>query len=1521
VEGKVAARRCQRALLAVSVGAWIGLFLVPMLAVSTARANGVDCSATLGTSFESQSKSGTTGASGAADCFTLSGVSSGDKVLVKFSVPTYENANPAWKLTNSNGSTRCEGGASPYGASCEIRGIGPWTVSVLDLREEESFSYSLNIRRLTDPEGCSGLGEPAAWSFGAARREDSISEGLEARCYTFSRSPGEEDGMYWFRTVRTSGTLSPRWTVYGPSGSEECSGGNAELAQGCRLVASGGFAIVVANEYGPATGSFYLTSKKLTTPADCGELASTGFAAAPSEGSISGSGDADCLKIPGVSAGERVLVGYEASGVSGDPYWTIVNGGGTSICSGSYNSGYQSPCALNGPGPWYVVTYDQSGVGSFGYSLAVRRLTNPEGCSSLGDPAVWSFAAPRKNGTLGNKLATNCYTFSRAEAEEDGTYWLRAFRTSGTLQPAWSVYGPSGSAECSSSWYTEPDQSCRLLGAGQYTIVLSDASGEGTGSYFLDAKKLNEAQGCGSLPSSSFEAAPQSGSAANAGEIDCYSIPEGLGGKAVSVGLLSSGLNGASPAWALVNPNGSIVCMSRNYGPTDSCPVASPGVLSLLVYDAGGTGTFNYDLALRRLTDPQGCTSLGDPAVWSFTAPRTVGSISTGLGAHCYTFTRSEGEADDHYWLRIFHTSGTLDPRWTVYGPSGARECSGSSSGPDSSCELRASGQFEIVVSDSSGTGTGGYALTAKSLTKAQGCGTLPSLVLGIPGTNGNLSVGGEADCYALPATEGDELSFNLSGAADSYAVVAPSGKIVCTVYDHPCRIDEDESPFSLLVYSSSGQAGSYRVGAECLNIPCGQVSTAVTDASPRHLGQSRSATILLRGHDLDLLDRVTLTHGGTEVEGHVEETPSGARSAEVRFDLAGAAAGSWTVEAHFLDGTAKFLPGAVTVEAALEGGVSVETVGRETFRPGTPTHVTVVVSNSGNVDAIGVPVVLRGLPTGSTIEPSFEQYRPVGSPQSVSLAKAPYNQASESIIEDGEVIAPFLAARVPAGRSVTMEFAITVPSLVTYKLRVFGGECLAKSASAGSLAGTSARSLSAASGGGGNADCAGVIASKVAGALLGSCGSVVSDPMIQAAVSANGGEKFWSWGHAIGWLANTAVCAGEIVVPESKLVTASLHLLDDATKLSGDIDVVSNCLLFPSESGLQQRGVVSVDPNELEGPAGVGAERYLQASSPLSYQVLFENIASATAAAQKVTITDQLDSTMFEPSSVLFTAIEFGSTHYEVPVPTNEVDTTIDLRPQENAEVHVTGSVTAGTLKVELEAIDPDTLQPPEDPDVGVLSPNVDPPGGEGRLLFTVAPRALFSGATISNKATIRFDQNAPIETNTGTNVVDREAPQPTIGASSVPGGAAADVSWGGTDDAAGIDQWRLEVSRDGGAFEPWRVASEAGSTEFKPQDSGSYSFRAVAYDGAGNSGQSSIAGVTLTGGQLPQREEEGATSTPPASSSGGMAPLAPPGSASPTPAPIHKLRCRKGFRKAKVHGKAKCLKVEKKRGHAKAR
>jgi hypothetical protein len=71
--------------------------------------------------------------------------------------------------------------------------------------------------------------------------------------------------------------------------------------------------------------------------------------------------------------------------------------------------------------------------------------------------------------------------------------------------------------------------------------------------------------------------------------------------------------------------------------------------------------------------------------------------------------------------------------------------------------------------------------------------------------------------------------------------------------------------------------------------------------------------------------------------------------------------------------------------------------------------------------------------------------------------------------------------------------------------------------------------------------------------------------------------------------------------------------------------------------------------------------------------------------------------------------------------------------------------------------------------------------------------------------------------------------------------------VSWTGSDDAAGISLYEIRVSKDGGPFTLWRTAAEPGSATFVATQTGSYSFRAVARDGADNIGQSALAGLNL--------------------------------------------------------------------------
>jgi hypothetical protein len=1453
-------------------------------------------------SFVSAPVSGTV-TDGQADCYPLSNVSVGQNLQLSLRYAT-QDGGPYWLIRDANDNTVCQGYFWSSGL-CQLSGAPGWHLMVLNQSGQGSFSYSAAVRRLTNPSGCSALGTPAAWSFEGSRTDGAISAPQNAQCFTFSRTLGEADGRYWFRAVRSSGALSPRWAVYGPSGNEECGGGDNSAASACSLLGAGQYVLVVADSSETQSGTYFATAKRLSEPAGCGALSSLSFAAAATGGDISAAGQADCYSIPDVEAGDALSIAFHAtSQTGGGSRWDVVDGAGAVACSSAY--WYQTSCRLSGASGWSLLVYGE-GTGTFNYQFAVRRLRDPEGCSSLGAPAAWSFDSPRINGSIPGSLAARCYTFSRQPEEADGFYWFRTERTAGAVNPQWDVYGPDGSRECTGNSNPATER-CGLLAAGQFVFVVSDGAGQ-TGSYFATARRLNAPGGCGALSSVAFGAAPVAGEIASGGEADCYGIPGVVSGQKLSIGFSSSGVSGGSPRWTVVDGTGQAICDAQSYY-QNICTLSGTNGWTMIAYD-DGPGTLSYALAVRRLTSPQGCTPLATPGAWSYTAPRLDGTLNGPLDARCYTFTRQPGENDGAYWIRAARSSGGLYPTWQVFGPSGGVECTEGSFWPALPCELLSTGQFAFVVRPGSGEGAGSFYASLRQLNEPTGCTPVSSIAVGLPSTLGNLSAAGEADCYFLPAADEDIVKVETSGSANSFALMGPDGHVQCEVPSN-CQL-HGAGPYSLVVFASSGATGAYHFSLSCENPPCGQTDVAVTETLPSRVGQSRFASVLLRGHDLELLEGVDLRQDGAVVHGDLDPVAKNGRSVQVGFNLHAAAVGSWTLEAKFVGGVTRTLSAPVHVEAVHGPTITAQLLGRTVFRAGRASPITVEVSNSGNVDAIGVPVLLAGIPVGSTIEPQFKLQQPQGDISSISMVESSFDQSEDTLELDDGLAVPLFMPRIPAGRSVQLEFNITAPALGTnYELRASAGQCLVSSAS--TTAGPSTMKATRAL-----VDDAFACALDVGGLV----GDVIQNkyPLVAQGISCfnTGADIGTAMANYItlpllagvhdyqpvgakdvfGFATDLAGCA----VPGVAWVKKVMKF---ASPLVGLWNAGSDCWAAISSVRLPQQQVAAFDPNELVGPIGVGDAHYISGFQPVGYRVLFENKADATAPAQRVEITDQLDTSKFDPQTVLFDGFRFGSTSHVLAYPIGSVDETIDLRPEQNLQVRVTATTSpAGKIKIVLQAIDPDTLEPPTDPLAGFLPPNVDSPEGEGSIDFSVAARNLPSGSQLTNSAAIVFDANEPLDTGTWTNTIDKEAPSPTVAAAGT-ASESAEVSWGGTDDASGIGLWELEVSREGGPFKLWRTATAAGADEYLPASSGHYSFRATVLDRAGNQAQSSLAGVNLApDGATQGGEGDGAGQT--ATLGGGPVPV-------PSTA-VTRPKCRKGFKKKKVGKRTVCVKVKKRR------
>jgi hypothetical protein len=263
-----------------------------------------------------------------------------------------------------------------------------------------------------------------------------------------------------------------------------------------------------------------------------------------------------------------------------------------------------------------------------------------------------------------------------------------------------------------------------------------------------------------------------------------------------------------------------------------------------------------------------------------------------------------------------------------------------------------------------------------------------------------------------------------------------------------------------------------------------------------------------------------------------------------------------------------------------------------------------------------------------------------------------------------------------------------------------------------------------------------------------------------------------------------------------------------------------------------------SLDPNGKSGSVGSGSAQYVSDSIPLPYTIRFENLPVATLPAQQVLITDQLDPGL-DWSTVSFYSMGFGSSFVNLGG-TGSFHGSLDLRPDKNLIVRFDAQVdpNTGLLTSRLTSIDPITGSPPTDPLSGFLPPDITPPQGDGSVFFTVNPKpGLSTNIQIQNQATVVFDMNPAISTPTWMNTIDNTPPTSKVTAlPAIENAKAFTVQWSGTDVGAGVKDFTVFVSDDGGPFTTFQMNTTATSATFTGQSNHTYGFYTIARDLVGN-------------------------------------------------------------------------------------
>jgi hypothetical protein len=267
---------------------------------------------------------------------------------------------------------------------------------------------------------------------------------------------------------------------------------------------------------------------------------------------------------------------------------------------------------------------------------------------------------------------------------------------------------------------------------------------------------------------------------------------------------------------------------------------------------------------------------------------------------------------------------------------------------------------------------------------------------------------------------------------------------------------------------------------------------------------------------------------------------------------------------------------------------------------------------------------------------------------------------------------------------------------------------------------------------------------------------------------------------------------------------------------------------------------VASGDPNAKEGPAGYGAENYIAYPDEMPYVIYFENVLSATAPAQTVTVTDTLDANVYDLNSFQFGGVNFGEEAMNLVLgSSHEIDRLVDLRPEKDIVLKVEGqfNATTGIVQWEFTSIDPMTGILTEDPLGGFLPPNNNPPAGEGSVSYFIRLKnGLPHKTEIDNKSTIVFDVNAPITTNTYRNTLDLEAPATDFTQHEMLNDTTVRLTWSGMDDGVGIKAYTLHVVENNNTTYDISFNGSTHSVQFVGERDSTYQFSIIAEDSVGN-------------------------------------------------------------------------------------
>jgi hypothetical protein len=644
-------------------------------------------------------------------------------------------------------------------------------------------------------------------------------------------------------------------------------------------------------------------------------------------------------------------------------------------------------------------------------------------------------------------------------------------------------------------------------------------------------------------------------------------------------------------------------------------------------------------------------------------------------------------------------------------------------------------------------------------------------------------------------------------------------------------------------------------------------VSLSISAVQPDRGGNTGAVSVTVHGSGFVNGAKFRLVHAGQpDIASLFAVISRNGTVARSRFNLNGQAQGVRDVVVTNPDGSTFTLPGAFTVEAGGQSHVWVDIIGRANIRPGLPQRYYILYGNSGNAEAYGVPLFIRGIPKDAKVELGFNVKTP---PQVPGHRPIDYNQMPVIIENAVEKIIPLYLPVIRVDESGALEITINASPTSNFELQAYTWRPqYTPNPAQYAPPCQEGKSPQAAR----DAAASGLSPASVEGEVGGCVHSLVGEVFSVAGVVGIPVEcitsSVLSVTDIIYTASETTDCGGGFNDPYSfsqlnlgiegtvaECIGAEFpgRIIAGVQTVLGIKDIADTCVDLGVK--LFVRLVFGADPNDKIGAQGVGLERYVSGQEPLRYAIYFENKPDATGPAQEVVVTDQLDPAKLDFETFNLGPIFFGVDKKVIPPPgLSEYSADVDLRPQQNIIAHVEARLdkTTGLVTWRFTSLNPATGLPTDDPFAGFLPPNKNAPEGEAQVLFTVrARKTVATGMEIRNKARIVFDTNAPIDTPEWLNTIDNSKPvSHVLSLAATQDSVIFNLNWSGTDAGSGVRRYTIFVSEDSSPFNAWLSNTTAASGTFIGQPGRTYSFYSVAQDQTGNqeNAKTSAEAVTTT-------------------------------------------------------------------------